>query len=253
MDVTGYMITVEGVSLSFARNGAAKEILDNISFQVEPRTSCALIGPSGCGKTSLLFLLAGLLQAQKGTITIEGDPRCGTILQNFGLFPWKTVSQNIGLGLVLQNKPKKSVELRIAELLRDMGLRGFGDHYPVELSGGMQQRVALARALAIDPNILLMDEPLSSLDALTRERLQNLILEIWQKRKISMVLVTHSIEEAVFLGRKIIVLSDRPARVLEIVENPGVGERDYRQSEGFFHRCIEVRKVLQGEGDGQEA
>jgi len=247
------MIRVNTVSLAYSRNGTIKNVLDTISFRVDAKRSCAIIGPSGCGKTSLLFLLAGLLRPDSGDISIEGSPRCGTILQNYGLFPWKTVSQNIGLGLVLQKRPKKVVDARIAELLIDMDLVGFDDHYPGELSGGMQQRVALARALAIEPQILLMDEPLSSLDALTRERLQNLIQVIWQSRRISMVFVTHSIEEAVFLGQTIIILSNRPARVLHTLDNPEAGGAGYRQSDRFFQLCTAVRTILGGEDSGQQA
>ncbi|MBE0585317.1 MAG: ATP-binding cassette domain-containing protein, partial [Desulfofustis sp.] len=209
----------------------------------------AIIGPSGCGKTSLLFLLAGLLQPDSGTIDIAGAPRCGTILQNFGLFPWKTVMQNIALGLVLQGMPTREVNKRVSALLEEMGLVGFGDHFPGQLSGGMQQRVALARALAIAPDILFMDEPLSSLDALTRERLQNLIVDVRRTKRITTVLVTHSIEEAVFLGRRIIVLSGRPGRVLRIIDNPEAQTEDFRQSDVFFQRCISVRQTLAGEGD----
>ena len=128
-----------------------------------------------------------------------------------------------------------------------MGLSGFGDHYPVQLSGGMQQRVALARALAVEPEILFMDEPLSSLDALSRERLQNLILGIQQSKKITIVLVTHSIEEAVFLGHKIIVLSKSPGQILQIVNNPGAGSREHRQQDIFFQRCKELRQILKEE------
>ncbi len=133
----------------------------------------------------------------------------------------------------------------------EMGLTGFGAHYPGQLSGGMQQRVAMARALAVEPQILFMDEPLSSLDALTRERLQNLMQEIRLKKNITMVLVTHAIEEAVFLGRRIIVLSGRPGRVLRIVDNPQAGSTDYRQTDIFFHRCVELREILKGEDYGQ--
>lgn len=247
------MINVQSVNLSFDHAAVARLVLQDISFQIPPHESCAIIGPSGCGKTSLLFLLAGLLKPDSGTIAITGNPHCGTILQHFGLFPWKTVSQNIGLGLVLQKKRKVIIRERVAHLLQEMGLSGFEEHFPAQLSGGMQQRVALARALATEPEILFMDEPLSSLDALTRERLQNLILDVWQAKRITAVLVTHSIEEAVFLGRRIIVLSRRPGRVLRIVENPGAGERDYRQSEYFFYQCGVLRETLEGEGNGQEA
>ncbi|MBU1567775.1 MAG: ABC transporter ATP-binding protein [Proteobacteria bacterium] len=246
------MITAQSANLSFSHGGADHPVLREISFQIEAESSCAIIGPSGCGKTSLLFLLAGLLQPDSGTITIAGQPRSGTILQNFGLFPWKTVYQNIGLGLVLKGVEKKRIQQKVEQLLIEMGLTGFGAHYPGQLSGGMQQRVAIARALAVEPQILFMDEPLSSLDALTRERLQNLIQEIRLKKNITMVLVTHAIEEAVFLGRRIIVLSGRPGRVLRIVDNPQAGSADYRQSDIFFHRCVELREILKGEDYGQE-
>lgn len=246
------MITVRSANLSFSHGGAVHPVLRDISFQVPPESSCAIIGPSGCGKTSLLFLLAGLLQPDSGSITITGQPRSGTILQNFGLFPWKTVYQNIGLGLVLKGTGKKCMQQKVEQLLMEMGLTGFGDHYPGQLSGGMQQRVAMARALAVEPQILFMDEPLSSLDALTRERLQILIQEIQLKKNITMVLVTHAIEEAVFLGRTIIVLSGRPGRLLRIVDNPLAGCAEYRQSDIFFHRCVELREILKGAEYGQE-
>lgn len=247
------MIRVSSASLSFAHDGQVQNVLDDISFEIKAHDSCAIIGPSGCGKTSLLFLLAAILQPDAGTISISGYPRCGTILQNYGLFPWKTVAENIGLGLTLKKVEKSRIKKVVDELLEEMELAGFDNHFPGQLSGGMQQRVALARALAIDPDILFMDEPLSSLDALTRERLQNLILDIVHKRKITAVLVTHSIEEAVFLGKKIIILSRRPARILKMADNPGAGSADYRQSEMFFKQCIRLRELLKGEFNGQEA
>lgn len=247
------MIRVSSASLSFAHDGQRQYVLDDISFAIEPHEGCAIIGPSGCGKTSLLFLLAGILEPDSGALSIEGSPRCGTILQNYGLFPWKTVAENIGLGLLLKKVEKAAIKRVVDQLLEEMELEGFGNHFPGQLSGGMQQRVALARALAVEPDILFMDEPLSSLDALTRERLQNLILDIVQKRKITTVLVTHSIEEAVFLGKKIIILSRRPARILKIVDNPGAVSAEYRQSEQFFQQCIRLRELLRGEFDGQEA
>lgn len=247
------MISALSVSLSFAHEGSVNQVLQDVSFTVGTRDSCAIIGPSGCGKTSLLFLLAGLLRPDSGSIAIAGQPRIGTILQHYGLFPWKTVAQNIGLGLVLAGEAKHQISRRVDHLLREMGLAGFGGHYPGQLSGGMQQRVAMARALAVEPQILLMDEPLSSLDALTRERLQNLILDVWRQKRITTVLVTHSIEEAVFLGRRIIVLSRRPGRIIANVDNPEAGNADYRQSEIFFHRCRDLREILKGEDNGPEA
>jgi len=240
------MIEVSGIHLSYGEGNQQKRVLEDVSFAVARRASCAIIGPSGCGKTSLLFLLAGLLTPNSGTVQIEGNPRCGTILQHYGLFPWKTVVENIGLGLQLHKYNRDTIRTATAALIDEMGLKGFEHHFPMQLSGGMQQRVALARTLAIEPQILLMDEPLSSLDALTRERLQNLILDIWRQKQITMVLVTHSIEEAVFLGQQIIVLEQRPARILEIIDNPAAGDPQYRQSEDFFHRCTTVRTMLGG-------
>lgn len=244
------MININSVHLSFKREEETNTVLENISFHLEPQASCAVIGPSGCGKTSLLFLLAGFLKPESGSVSISGNPICGTILQNYGLFPWKTVEQNIGLGLKLKRKSKDVIKRKVSGLINDMGLAGFSNHFPIELSGGMQQRVALARSLAIEPEILFMDEPLSSLDALTRERLQNLIRDIWLQQKLTIILVTHSIEEAVFLGQKIVILSNRPANVVQIVDNPQAGSKLYRQSEIFFHRCIELRKILASEAHG---
>jgi NitT/TauT family transport system ATP-binding protein len=246
------MITVDAVDLSFAHGGETRKVLDSISFTVSQSDSCAIIGPSGCGKTSLLFLLAGLLRPDSGAIEVVGQDQSGMILQNYGLFPWKTVTENIALGLVLRGVAKERIADRVGQLLNEMGLSGFGGHFPGQLSGGMQQRVAMARALAIEPRILFMDEPLSSLDALTRERLQNLIARVWLQKDITMVLVTHSIEEAVYLGRRIVVLGGRPGRVLRLVDNPEAGSDNYRDSDVFFRRCVQLRQILKGEGDGPE-
>ena len=247
------MISVVAASLSLPHDGTRQAVLQDISFSVPAKSSCAIIGPSGCGKTSLLFLLAGLRQPDSGTIVVSGQPRSGTILQNYGLFPWKTVADNIGLGLTIQGARRPLIEERVEALLVEMGLEGYGRHYPSQLSGGMQQRVAIARALAVEPDILFMDEPLSSLDALTRERLQDFIHDLWQRKSITIVLVTHSIEEAVFLGQQIIVLSQRPGRVLRIVDNMAAGTPGYRQHDDFFHTCTLLRGVLREEAGGPEA
>ncbi|PLY03020.1 MAG: ABC transporter ATP-binding protein [Desulfuromonas sp.] len=241
------MIDVCAVKLGYGEGRERKEVLDELSFTIPADSTCAIIGPSGCGKSSLLFLLAGLKKPDSGEIRIAGNPRCGTILQNFGLFPWKTVAQNIGLGLALRGENKQRTGEKVATLIDEMGLTGFDNYFPAQLSGGMQQRVAMARALAIDPEILLMDEPLSSLDALTRERLQNLFLQVRAKKKITAVIVTHSIEEAVFLGNTIVVLGQRPARILQIVDNPDAGDLAYRGREQFYNRCTMLRSLLREE------
>ena len=238
------MIALDQVHLSFADNVRTLPVLEDVSLQVGAGASCAVIGPSGCGKTSLLFLLAGLLEPTAGRVRVADRSRTGVILQHYGLLPWKSVAANIGLGLRLQGADRERTRARVSELLVEMDLAAFADHFPGQLSGGMQQRVALARALATGPQLLLMDEPLSALDALTRERLQHTILDIWQRHRVTMVLVTHSIEEAVFLGQTVVVLTSRPARVAAVVENPGAGRADYRQSETFFHQCRRLRALI---------
>ena len=238
------MIALDQVHLSFADNGRVLPVLEDVSLQVGAGASCAVIGPSGCGKTSLLFLLAGLLKPTAGTVRVADRSRTGVILQHYGLLPWKSVAANIALGLRLQGADRERTRARVDELLVEMDLAAFADHFPGQLSGGMQQRVALARALATEPQLLLMDEPLSALDALTRERLQHTILGVWQRHRVTMVLVTHSIEEAVFLGQTVVVLTSRPARVAAVVDNPGAGRSDYRQSETFFHQCRQLRALI---------
>ena len=238
------MIALDQVHLSFADNVRTLPVLEDVSLQVGAGASCAVIGPSGCGKTSLLFLLAGLLEPTAGTVRVADRSRTGVILQHYGLLPWKSVAANIGLGLRLQGADRERTRARVSELLVEMDLAAFADHFPGQLSGGMQQRVALARALATGPQLLLMDEPLSALDALTRERLQHTILDVWQRHRVTMVLVTHSIEEAAYLGQTVVVLTDRPARVAAVVENPGAGRADYRQSETFFHQCHQLRTLI---------
>ena len=238
------MIALDQVPPSFADNVRTLPVLEDVSLQVGAGASCAVIGPSGCGKTSLLFLLAGLLEPTAGRVRVADRSRTGVILQHYGLLPWKSVAANIGLGLRLQGADRERTRARVDELLVEIDLAAFADHFPGQLSGGMQQRVALARALATRPQLLLMDEPLSALDALTRERLQHTILDVWQRHRVTMVLVTHSIEEAVFLGQTVVVLTSRPARVAAVVDNPGAGRSDYRQSETFFHQCRQLRALI---------
>lgn len=226
--------------------------LSNISFQVGDGESCSIIGPSGCGKSTLLFIFSGLLETTGGEAMVNGRTMTShsnirgiaLVLQDYGLFPWKTVYQNISIGLEIRGVDKKKSQQRIDNLLNNLGLEGFENYFPKQLSGGMRQRVAFARALALNPQILLMDEPLSSLDALSREKLQNFLLDLWIKNNITMLLVTHSIEEAVFLGKKIVVLSYRPGEVVSIIDNPDAGFVEYRNKKEFFEKCREVRQSV---------
>ncbi len=238
------MIRAESISMIYKDGTIA---LEGVSFSIAKGESCSVIGPSGCGKTTLLFILFGLLKPTEGEILINSK-NIALILQDYGLFPWKTVYENVSLGLEIRGVKKEEQRKIVLPLLEKLGLKGFENHYPRQLSGGMQQRVAFARALALNPEVLLMDEPFSSLDALTREKLQNFLLKLWINNKVTMVLVTHSIEEAVFLGRKIVVLSQRPGRVLKIIDNPEMGSLDYRNREEFFEKCREVRKSIEEKG-----
>ncbi len=222
------------------------EALHDVNFAINSGASCSIIGPSGCGKTTLLFILAGILKPSEGRVQLDAQPReVALILQDYGLFPWKTIYENVDLGLRLRGISRSERRGIVLSLLDKLGLRNFAYHYPKQLSGGMQQRVAFARALALKPRILLMDEPLSSLDALTRETLQNFLLRLWKDNGMTMILVTHSIEEAVFLGKEIIVLSPRPGHVVKIIENLNAGDENYRTREDFFTKCREVRQNIE--------
>ncbi len=250
------MATVEIRDLSVTYEGVDREVraLSGLRLTLAEGEPVAVIGPSGCGKSTLLLAVAGLIAATSGDVTVAGEtvtgPRLRTalILQDFGLLPWKTALHNAALGLEIRRVPRTEARGRALDALGRVGLADFAGSYPAELSGGMRQRLALARALALDADLLLMDEPLSALDALTREDLQGLLLELWRTRAHTQVLVTHSIEEAVFLGSRIVVLTPRPGRVSSIVENPEMGRPGYRDTESFYERCVEVRRLLAAEG-----
>ncbi len=243
------MIEVEDLHLAYPQAGGMENpVLAGVSLRVERGASLAILGPSGCGKSSFLYVLAGLIRPTSGRVEIDGHPvekprpEVALILQETGLLPWKTVWQNATLGLKLQGVADVK---RIKRALRDLGLEGFERRYPAQLSGGEKKRVSLARALAQDATVLLMDEPLAALDALTKEQTQNLILKLWHKHGFTLVLVTHDIEEAVFLGQRIVIFSGRPARVVGTIPNPEMGDPAYRQSQTFFDRVREVRSFFQ--------
>jgi NitT/TauT family transport system ATP-binding protein len=226
-------------------------VLRDISLSVGQGGTDCIIGPSGCGKTTLLMLAAGLKRPQSGAVLLEssgvepGDRRVGLILQQYGLFPWFTARENIGLGLKIRGVDAADRQRIVALELARMGLEECADRYPCELSGGQQQRVAIARAMALAPRLLLMDEPFSALDALSRESLQNLLIATLWERRVTALLVTHSIEEAVYLGSTIWVLAGAPGRIVAKFNNPGQGAEGYRQDTSFFRLCGELRKVME--------
>ena len=224
MDGQG-QIVIEGVNHTYRpARGRTVLALSDVSLEVRPREFLALLGPSGCGKSTLLYLVGGFLPTVAGRILVEGKPVTapgpdrGIVFQHFALFPWKSVRGNILYGLERQGLPRAEREKRAQAFINLVGLRGFEDSYPSQLSGGMKQRTAIARTLAFDPSILLMDEPFGALDAHTRTRLQNDLLNIWERDRKTVLFVTHSVEEAVFLSDKVIVMTRSPGRIKEVVD-----------------------------------
>jgi len=246
------MIDVKALSFAYQK----EKVLDNINLKVKKGESLAVIGPSGCGKTTLLYLLAGLEKADRGEIKINSQllngirDRSGVILQDYGLFPWKTVYNNLALGLKIRGAAGQEIKEKVNSALKRLKISELKDKYPAELSGGQKQRVAVGRSLVLAPDLLLMDEPFSALDALTREEMQNLILEIHSRENFTFVLVTHDIAEAAFLGHKIAVIKD--GKIVELLENPHFGEKDLREKEEFFELQKKLRSLMSLEAEGED-
>lgn len=248
------MIEIEDVSLTYASRRASVEALSRISLTIEANTFVSFLGPTGCGKSSLLKLVAGLLQPSTGDIRIRGrsaaqarrDRSFGFVFQDATLLPWRTVLGNTVLLMQACGREAREREQRSRRLLDMVGLGAFLDHYPRELSGGMKQRVAIARALTLDPEILLMDEPFGALDAITRDRLNLDLLEIWSQARTTVLFVTHAIGEAAFLSDRVVVMSARPGRVLADVPVtlPRPRTLDMLESPGFAACARELRRLL---------
>ena len=219
-------LSAKNITKVYGSGENAVTALENVSFDVEDGEFVSILGPSGCGKSTLLRIIDGLLKPTTGEILIDGEEVNGSgqdrgmVFQSFNLFPWRTVRENVEFGIEIGDMSKTERRERSAEFIEMVGLADFTDAYPKELSGGMQQRVGLARALAIDPEILLMDEPFGALDAQTREVMQTELLKIWSQHQKTSVFVTHDIEEAIFLSDRVIVLTGRPGHVNEIIDVP---------------------------------
>jgi taurine transport system ATP-binding protein len=237
-------------------DGGSVEALKDVSFDLESGRILTLLGPSGCGKTTLLNIIAGFLSPTSGSISLNNSPITGPgqdrgmVFQQGALFEWLNVAENVAFGPRMNGEKGQEVENRVQDLLQTVGLGDFGEKAVYELSGGMQQRVALARCLANNPELILMDEPLGALDALTREKMQSLILELWDRTQKTIILVTHSVEEALFLGDQLFVMAPRPGRIertydlpfakLGLTENP----RELKNSVEFVEKREEILSLI---------
>jgi NitT/TauT family transport system ATP-binding protein len=248
-------ITIAGVSHVYRPpRGRTVLALDAVSLTIRPREFVALLGPSGCGKSTLLYLIGGFLPIEQGAISVDGKPVTGPgrdrgiTFQNFALFPWKTVRANVLYGLEKLGLPRAERVRRALALIETVGLAGFEDSYPAQLSGGMKQRCAIARMLAHEPDILLMDEPFGALDAQTRGLMQEELLGLWQRTPKTVIFVTHDVQEAVYLAERVVVLSARPGQVKAIVET-GFDRSDpgLLKSKPFVDKVDEIWHLVRAE------
>ncbi|MBT3188101.1 MAG: ATP-binding cassette domain-containing protein [Anaerolineae bacterium] len=252
------MITLTDLTFAYPQTAP---VLQNFNWQIRRGERWALLGPSGCGKTTLLYLLAGLRFPSSGELLIDGEslsrprPHSGLILQEYGLLPWATVRENAELGLQVHGfygadgihapHGETAVTPNLLPWLERLGLDALSDKYPSQLSGGQRQRTAIARTLALNPDLLLMDEPFSSLDAVTRADLQKLTLELCAEQNLTLVMVTHAIEEAAIMGQKILLLGNPPIIKPLIIDNPKAGKKDYRDSQEYNQLCHDLRQRME--------
>lgn len=257
------MVTLSGVGYEYGNEKA----LDGVSFSVATGSSCAILGPSGCGKSTLMYCIAGLLTPHAGSVSVGGVPvdgiriKTGLVLQDSGLLPWKSVWDNVALGLVARRTSRRRISKRpgsdpiesdvidsgvinnrVRSAFDRMDLAGQERKFPDQLSGGQRQRAAIARALVLEPDLLLLDEASASLDAITKERIQDLLRGLHLACRLTMIVVTHSIEEAAYLGESIVVMER--ARVRAVIDNPSFGRANARLSPAFFETCSRIRALL---------
>jgi len=255
------VIAIQGVSKAFGHGSGPRVVaLENINLDIVAGEFVALLGPSGCGKSTLLRLIGDLTTPTSGQVLVNGKPApqarrdrdYGMVFQQATLYDWRSVSQNVQLPLEIMRYPRAQREARAREMLQLVKLTDFANTYPWQLSGGMQQRVAIARALSFAPSLLLMDEPFGALDEMTREHMQLELLNIWGQTRTTVVFVTHSIPEAVFLASRVVVMSARPGRVAGIidVDLPRPRGFDTREDPRFFQKITEVRELLRHEETG---
>ena len=242
-------VVIDGVGKTYADDGSPVRALDSVSFEVDSGEFVCLVGPSGCGKTTLFRIIAGLTDPTDGTVRLDGRPvtgpttDMGVVFQEYHLFPWLTVADNVGFGLKRTNASAAERERRITEMLALVGLTDFRESYPKSLSGGMKQRVAIARALAVDPTLLLLDEPFGAVDAQTREMLQRELLDVWQSTGKTVLFVTHDVAEAVTLADRIVVMAAEPGRVATVLDVDVERPRE-RGDPAFGDHVARVRELI---------
>jgi NitT/TauT family transport system ATP-binding protein len=252
----GTVVALRGVTKQFGKDGVVA--LEDIDLQIAPREFISLIGPSGCGKSTLLRIVGDLIEPSTGEVIVNGKPAhqarldrdYGIVFQDAVLYDWRTVERNVGLPLEMQGWDRSKRQERVREMLELVGLTGFEKHHPWQLSGGMQQRVSIARALSFSPQLLLMDEPFGALDEMTRERLNGELLRIWNDTGSTIIFVTHSISEAVFLSTRVVVMSPRPGRIAGIVDVDLPRERTLatREDPRYAELIRDVRRQLRTAG-----
>lgn len=236
------MIEITDLSVEYESGGDSEKVISGLNLSLNKGDSLGVIGPNGCGKTTLLHTIAGLHENYSGLIRVDTtEDKIALILQDIGLLPWKSIWKNATLGLDLGLQGDQD---GVEDLLYELDLYSYRDSFPAQLSGGQKRKLGLARALAVDPEILLMDEPFVSLDEFTRESLQDKVLKLWQDRNLTMTLVTHDIEEVAFLGRNIAVLSRAPASVKTSIKNENMGADGFRRSEEFYQVVKKTRQEL---------
>lgn len=240
-------LVLDGIYKAFGAGASSGSVavLDGVACRIEEGAFVSIVGPSGCGKTTILRIIAGLEKTDRGRVLFDGieltrpTDQVGLVFQEYALFPWRTTLQNIQLGLEIRGTPREKRREAAMNYVEMFGLKGFENRYPHELSGGMKQRVAIARTLIMNPRVVLMDEPFGSLDSQTRNDLQTFLMTLWQKRKDTVLFVTHNVDEAVFLSDEIVVLSNRPASIVERFQVGLPRPRDRTSPE-----CNEIRKAV---------
>jgi ABC-type nitrate/sulfonate/bicarbonate transport system ATPase subunit len=244
------MLKINDLKVSYNTKSGVVEALGPLNMEIAKGDICAIIGPSGCGKSTFLKVLGGILSNFSGEVLLQDKSisakvhSIGLIPQGFGLLPWKTVEENCTLGLIIKNTLNKESLDRLEDMMKTLDIDTLRNRYPSEISGGQKQRVAIARAFIMNPQILLMDEPFSALDAITREEAQELFLSIWNKYKTTTIVVTHSIDEAIYMGKKIVIMGSCPGKIIKIIENPLFDIGHMRDMKEYGELSSEIREII---------